>query len=88
MLFITLARFRTKPTKQVVEEGPKRFEALAGRGVKLVSAYWTFGRYDVVLILEAPEPKAVLHALVSLSDVVSTETLLAIPREEAVKVVE
>ncbi len=54
-------------------------------GVKIVSAYWTLGRYDAIFTLEAPDEKAVMKALLQFGDVVATETLVAVPRDEATK---
>jgi len=53
-----------------------------------LQAYWTFGRYDAVAILEAPNEKTALKALMRGGDHLSIETLLAIPRAEAVKLLD
>ena len=62
--------------------------ALETRGGNLLQAYWTFGRYDAVVILEAPNEKTALKALMRGGDHLSIETLLAIPRAEAVKLLD
>ncbi len=51
----------------------------------MISAYWTIGRYDAIVTLEGPNERAVLKALIRWGDYLSTETLVAVPREEAVK---
>ena len=51
----------------------------------MISAYWTIGRYDAVVTLEAPSERAALKALMRWGDYLNTETLVAVPREEAVK---
>jgi uncharacterized protein with GYD domain len=53
--------------------------------VKIHSIYWTLGRYDVVFVAEAPDEKAAMAILVQFGDDVATETLIAVPREEALK---
>ena len=53
--------------------------------VKVLGFYWTFGRYDSVLIVEAPDEKTMMKMLTKVGDFVATETMVAIPREEATK---
>lgn len=88
MIFITLARFRKKFTKEIVAESDKLFAKAVEEGVKFLSVYWTLGRYDAVVISEAPDEKTVMKAFLRWGDLVSTETLVALPREEAVKLLE
>lgn len=54
-------------------------------GAKILSAYWTLGRYDAVFTLEAPDENAAMKAMLQFGDAVATETLVAVPREEATK---
>jgi uncharacterized protein with GYD domain len=88
MLFVTLAKFRRKPTKADLAETDKLFAAQAKAGVKTIGIYWTFGRYDSVRIFEAPDEKTALKGLTKAPDFVMTETMLAIPRSEAEKLLE
>lgn len=88
MIFITLARFRKKPTKEMLDEIQKRMEKAAEQGQKFLSVYWTLGRYDIVVTYEAPDEKAAMKGALNFSEFVSTETMVAVPREEAVKLVE
>jgi len=87
-IFITLARWRQKPTKEIVEETHKLIEPATKEGVKFQCGYWTFGRYDSVTIVEATDEKAAMKCLLRFGDLVSSETLVAVPYEEAVKLVE
>ena len=87
MIFITLSKFKKAPskeTKNYIDQATKTFEELAKQGIKM-SVYWTLGRYDGVTIIEAPSEKEAMKALLLFQDVVETETLVAIPREEAIK---
>jgi len=62
---------------------------LAGKeGAKFLGHYWTLGRYDGVTIWEGKDEKAAVKALLRFGDMLSTETLVAVPREEAVKLLE
>lgn len=50
-----------------------------------MQTYWTMGRYDGVTIIEAPTEKVAMKALLRFQDVVELETMVAVPREEAIK---
>jgi uncharacterized protein with GYD domain len=82
LIVITLGKFRRKPTKEEVAKLP---QFIQGTGGKILSAYWTLGRYDAVVTVEAKDEKAAMKSLMLFGDFVATETLVAIPREEAVK---
>jgi uncharacterized protein with GYD domain len=83
MIFVSLNRFRGKATKEDIERTNK---VLASEPkVKVLAFYWTFGRYDSILILEAPNENTVMKILLQVEDYVATETMVAIPREEAIK---
>ena len=85
MIFITLAKFRSKPTKEMMAQSQKLFEQMAKEGGKVVGMYWTLGRYDAVFITEGQDEKAAMKSLIRWGDIVSTETLVAVSREEALK---
>ena len=82
MQFITLIKFRRRPTADEVSNAPKRFETA---GIKITAAYWCLGHYDVVVISEAPDVESVMKAFTSGMDVAASETMVAIPREQAIK---
>ena len=83
MIFVSLNRFRGKVTKENIERTNK---VLASEPkVKVLAFYWTLGRYDSILILEAPNEKMAMKILMQVGDYVATETMVAIPREEAIK---
>ena len=81
---IVLAKLRGKMTKELTERVTKVAKDQP-MGVKIHSVYWTLGRYDVVFITEAPDEKAAMAVLLQFGDDVATETLIAVPREEALK---
>jgi uncharacterized protein with GYD domain len=87
MIFISLGRFRKKPTRETSAEASRLMKEMAKEGVKFLGFYWTLGRYDTGVIVEAPDEKTVMKANIRIGDIVSTETLVAVPREEAVKLV-
>jgi uncharacterized protein with GYD domain len=88
MIFISLCKFRKKPTKESVAQGTKLLEHTVKEGAKILGVYWTLGRYDVVLIIEERDEKAAMKAAARFGDLLSTETLVAVPREEAIKLLE
>jgi len=69
-----------------MDQATKRQEELEKQGIK-IRAYWTLGRYDSVAIIEAPTEKDAMKILLGWQDVVDTETMVAVPREEAIKLV-
>jgi uncharacterized protein with GYD domain len=87
MIFIVLSRWRKKPTKEMVDEANKLIEGAAKEGGKILGMYWTLGRWDTVTIAEGPDEKAAMKALLRFGDLVSTETLVAVPAGEAVKLI-
>jgi uncharacterized protein with GYD domain len=89
MIFISLGKFRKKPTKDMTNEVGKITKAMTEKeGVKILGFYWTLGRYDTVVIMEAPDEKAAMKVNLMVNDFVSTQTMVAVPREEAIKLVE
>ncbi len=68
----------------MIAQSTKKLEELANQGIKM-NAYWTLGRYDAVTIIEASNEKDAMRALLLFQDVVATETLVAVPRGEATK---
>jgi uncharacterized protein with GYD domain len=67
-----------------IDQATKKFKDLDKQGIK-IRVYWTLGRYDAITIMEAPTEKDAMKTLLSFQDVVDTETMIAIPREEAIK---
>jgi uncharacterized protein with GYD domain len=91
MIFIVLSKFRKKPTKEVTAATDKLVSGLQKQGVKLVGSYWTLGRYDSVFIFDGPDEGAVQRAMktaMAISENVATETLTALKREEAMKLLD
>ena len=86
MRFIALVNFKKKP-KDVVPENVKMIEAESKKGIKWVSIDWTLGRYDAVGIFEAPNEKEALQMAVRRADFLDIETMVAVPAEEARKLI-
>ena len=88
MIFISLFKFRQKPTKENIAESSKLFEIEKKEGIKYLGIYYTLGRYDSVAIFEAPDEKIAMKAFIRRGEHLATETLVAVPAEEARKLVE
>lgn len=84
MIFITLVKWKQAPKKEVMDKATKRIEELQKLGVNM-NIYWTFGRYDAIAITEASTEKDAMKTLLLWQDMVITETMMAVPRAEAVK---
>lgn len=75
--------------KRDVTQATKFFEQGVKEGsIKIIGYYWTLGRHDVVCITEAKDEKTIMKWGIQWGDLMSTETLVAVPREEAIKLVE
>jgi uncharacterized protein with GYD domain len=85
MWFVTLVKFRKKLTKAELTEEDKLEEKFAKKGLKVHSDFYTLGRFDNVMVVEAPDAKTVMDFFLALSPMVTTETLTAIPKKEARK---
>ncbi len=87
MIFITLNKWKKSPSREMqarIDQATKKLKDLDKQGIK-IRVYWTLGRYDAITIMEAPTEKDAIKTLLSFQDVVDTETMIAIPREEAIK---
>lgn len=84
MYFISLVKWKNPPTKEIVDQATKNLKELEKQGIKF-RIFWTFGRYDAVSIVEAPTEKDAMKSLLRFQGIVDTETLTAVPREEAIK---
>jgi len=85
MLFITLIKFKKKAS-EVVEVGKKIMQNLPA-GVKIIGTYWILGRFDAVWIYEGSSEKDAIRLWANAGDVIRTETLVTVSREEAMKLI-
>lgn len=83
MIFIALVKFKKK-TKDVAEFGENLMQNLP-EGVKILGSYWTLGGYDAIWIYEAPNEKVAMQLGLGAEELMQTQTLVAISREEALK---
>ncbi|MEM3638190.1 MAG: GYD domain-containing protein [Conexivisphaerales archaeon] len=79
MILISMAKFKEQPSKQ--DADMLRQEARK-RNIKVLAHYITLGRYDEVVIFESPDEKSVIELLMGRVNLVSSETLVAVKRED------
>ena len=84
MIFIHLGKMRKKPDKSMAGDAAKLVEEFKKKGIKVLNWYWTLGRYDTVFIFEAASEKEAMKMSIDIAEWVASETLVAIPRQEAV----
>lgn len=85
MWFVTLLKFKHRPTKKDLAAFDKAQTQAKKEGVKFHGDYYTFGRFDNVIITEARNERPVMKFFLSLQDTVSTETLDAMSQKEGRK---
>ena len=81
MLFIALAKFKTTLSKEVVARNMKDIEDDMKGQVRYLGIYWTLGRYDTVVLFEAPDEKVAMNMALKRSDRMEIETLVAVPAD-------
>jgi uncharacterized protein with GYD domain len=83
MLFIALAKFKTQLSKDVFAQNLKDIENDTNGQIKYLGIWWTLGRYDTVVMFEAPDEKAAMTMALNRKDRMDIETLVAVPADAA-----
>lgn len=84
MFFVTLARLRGKITPAFIEATEKACKS-PPPGVKFHNVFWTLGEYDFVIVYEAPDEKEAIKMSAAWVEFCETQTMVAVPHEEAQK---
>ena len=90
--YVVLAKFTDQGVKNA-KNSPKRAEAFRQMaktfGATVKEIFWTQGRYDIVMIVEAPDEHSATALNLSLSALgnIRTESLRAFSSEEMMKIV-
>lgn len=82
MLFIGLVKFKTALTKDVVARNLKDIEDDMKGQIRYQGIYWTLGKYDTVVIFEAPDEKVAMNMVLKRVDRMDIETLVAVPADQ------
>ena len=84
MIFVSLGKMRKKPDKALAGDAAEKVEEFKKKGIRILNWYWTLGRYDTVVVFEAANEKEALKFSLGVAEFVATETLVAVPRQEAI----
>jgi uncharacterized protein with GYD domain len=84
-MFVTLVKFKKK-AEAVAEFGNELLKNLPPN-VKVREIFWTLGEYDAIWIIDAPSEKEIFQMFLHGGglEFITTQTLVAMKREEAVK---
>lgn len=82
MLFIALVKFKKALNKEIVAENMRDIEDDMKGQVRYLGIYWTLGRYDTVVLFEAPNEKIAMNLALKRADRMDIETLVAVPADE------
>ncbi len=85
MIAVILVKFK-KSAKEVAEYGTKILKNVP-KHIKIKASYWTMGRYDAVWIVEVPDEEKLFEWFLKFGriDIAKTETMVALTREKAMK---
>ena len=90
--YISLIKYTGKGIEDV-KQSPNRHDAFKklcqSMGAKVDAVYLTMGRYDLIVIVDAPNPETAAKLLLTTSSkgAIKSETLVAFPEEEYRKIV-
>ncbi len=87
MKFVGLIKFKRKVDRELVDWTVRKIEADEKEGIRFHSILWTLGRYDAVALYEARDEKAAMKLAIERGEFMEIETLVAVPVEEARKLV-
>jgi uncharacterized protein with GYD domain len=84
-MFVTLVKFKKK-AEAVAEFGNELLKHLPPN-VKVREIFWTLGEYDSIWIIDAPSEKEIFQMFLHGGglEFITTQTLVAMKREEAVR---
>ena len=84
LIFVNLGKFRKTPDKKEIGDTAKIMSDWKAKGINVLSWFWTLGRFDTVVVFEAASEKEAMKLSIDISEWVTTETLVAIPRKDAI----
>jgi len=90
--YISLVNYTQKGVENI-KDSPSRLDAFKqvcqSMGAKVEGFYLTMGRYDLVVIVDAPDPETIAKIILATASrgAISTETLPAFTEEEYRKII-
>ena len=90
-IYILLGKLTQKALETIkgaAERDAEGEEIVKAAGGRLLAHYYTFGRYDFVIVLELPSTEALAKVIIEVSrwGTISTETMSALAPEQVYKV--
>ena len=84
MFFVALLKMRGKMTEAFIEATQKSCKN-PPLGIKYHSVFCTLGQYDFVITFEAPDEKIAMKWSIPWAEFCKTQTMVAVPYEESLK---
>jgi len=84
MFFVALLKIKGKVTQALIEVAKNSCKN-PPPGIKYHSVFCTLGQYDFVITFEAPDEKEAMKLSIPWTEFCETQTMVAIPFEEALK---
>jgi uncharacterized protein with GYD domain len=90
--YILLINWREQGISKIKQSSDRYYSfkaSLEKAGGKLIGGYYTFGEYDVVIIIEAPNDETVISLVLKVGSAgnVRTKTLKAFTAEEGFRII-
>lgn len=84
MFFVSLMKLKGKVTPALIEATEKSCKNPPA-GIKYHSVFCTLGQYDFVITFEAPDEKEAMKLTIPWTEYCETQTMVAVPYHEALK---
>ena len=84
MFFVALLKMKGKVTPEFIEATQKSCHN-PPPGIKYQSVFCTLGQYDFVITFEAPNEKEAMKWAIPWAGFCETQTMVAVPYEEALR---
>lgn len=81
MQFIAMVKFKKPLSGETVARNMKDIETDTEGGIRNLGIWWTLGRYDTVVMFEAPDEKAAMRMVLRRADRMDIEMLVAVPAD-------
>ena len=87
MFFVALLKMKGKVTQAFIEATQKSCKN-PPPGIEYHSVFCTLGKYDFVIVFEAPDEKEAMKWAMPWAEFCETQTMAAVPYTEALKLLE
>ena len=84
MFFVALMKMKGKMTKAFLEATQNSCKS-PPPGIKYHSVFCTLGQYDFIITFEAPNEKEAMKWSIPWAEFCETQTMVAVPYEESLK---